>query len=201
MLLYVLYGIFLLMIGVSLRRPVGALAEARRQRANLRRELAALAAAQLPVDTSLAHLTPSLARLAEETRMLRLSLEEPLQAARAWLAADRSPWLAKVDVGDGSDLDRVDELDMSLVNARRALWDWMAAVEALSESDRETLANLGLSAGTVRGALEARDAFRRTSASALRETARIERMIAPVHAALERFESELVRATRGGVYR
>jgi hypothetical protein len=199
--LYVLYGIFLLIIGVSLRRPVGALAEGRRQRANLRRELAALAAAPLAAAATLDHLTPGLARLTEETRMLRLALEEPLQAARAWLASDRSPWLARVDVGDGSDLDRLEEVDVSLVNARRALWDWMAAVEGLAEADRETLERLGLSIGIVRGALEQRDAFRRTSAIAQRETARIEKMIAPVHAALDRFEAELVRATRTGLYR
>lgn len=199
--IYVLYGIFLLMIGVSLRRPVGALAEARRQQANLRRELAALAAAPIAAAASFDHLSPGLARLAEETRVLRLVLEEPLQAARAWLASDRSPWLARLDVGDGSDLDRVEEVDVSLVNARRALWDWMAAVEGLAEDDRETLAQLGLSVGVVRGALEQRDAFRRRSAVARRETPRIERMIAPVQVALDRFEAELVRATRTGLYR
>ncbi len=199
--LYVIYGIFLLMCGVSLRRPVGALAEARRQRANLRRELAALAAAPLVAAASLEHLSPGLARLAEETRVLRLVLEEPMQAARAWLAADRSPWLARVDVGDGSDLDRVEEVDMSLVNARRALWDWVSAVDALSEADRDALTDLGLSAGAVRGALEQRDAFRRRSAVARREVPRIEKMIAPIHAVLDRFEHELVRATRTGLYR
>lgn len=196
----VFYGVLLLIVGVSLRRPVGALAEARRQRANLRRELRALAEGTYAA-ASLEHLSPALARLVEETRLLRLALEEPLQAARAWLASDRSPWLARVDMGDGSDLDRLGELDVALVNARRAVWDWLAALDQLPEGDRVVLADLGLSAGTVRSALEARDAFRRTSARPRQESARIERMIAPLRAALDRFETSLAGATRVGPYR
>lgn len=196
----VFYGVLLLIVGVSLRRPIGALAEARRQRANLRRELRALAEGTY-VATSLEHLTPSLARLVEETRVLRLALEEPLQAARAWLASDRSPWLARVDMGDGSDLDRADEVDVALVNARRAVWDWLAAIERLPEGDRAVLADLGLSEGTVRSALEAKGAFRRTSAQPREESARIERMIAPLRASLERFETALAGSTRVGPYR
>lgn len=201
MLVVVIYCVFLLMIGVSLRRPLGALVEGRRQRANLDRELRALAEMPEPPGPLGQHLTPALARLFEETRLLRTVLEEPLQAVRAWQAADGRPWLARVDVGDGSDLDRLEEVDVALVNARRAVWDWLSAVEELPEADRETLAGLGLSSGTVRATLEERDAFRRTSAVALKESARIERMVTHLRAGLERFEGGLSRATRAGLYR
>ncbi|WAS98713.1 hypothetical protein [Nannocystis punicea] len=201
MLVVVVYCVFLLMIGVSLRRPLGALREGQRQRANLERELRALAEApELPAVTS-AHLSPALARLFDETRLLRTSLEEPLQAVRAWQAADRNPWLARVDVGDGSDLDRLEEVDVALVNARRGVWDWLGMVDDLPEADRETLAGLGLSVGAVRAALEERDAFRRTSVEARKESARIERLVMHVRAGLERFEGALSRATRAGLYR
>lgn len=201
MLLYVIYGVFLFIVGVSIRRPIGALVEGRRQQANLRRELRALEAGPVVGAARLDHLSQPLARLVEETRALRIALEEPVQAVHAWHASDRNPWLARLDVGDGSDLDRLDEVDVSLVNARRALWDWLAAVEALPEDDRATLAQLGLSAATVRGALEERGAFRRMSTAPRAESVRIERMMAPVRAALGRFEDGLVRATRATLYR
>ncbi|PCC66876.1 hypothetical protein SAMN02745121_00396 [Nannocystis exedens] len=201
MLVFLIYCVFVLMIGVSLRRPLGSLREAQRQRANLERELRALAEApDLPAVTS-AHLSPALARLFDETRLLRTALEEPLQAVRAWQAADRNPWLARVDVGDGSDLDRLEEVDVALVNARRGVWDWLGMVDDLPEADRETLARLGLSVGPVRGALEERDAFRRTSAEARKESARIERLVMHVRAGLDRFEGALSQATRAGLYR
>lgn len=201
MLIYVVYALFLLIVGVSMRRPIGALNEGRRQRANLERELRALAEAPEDAVARLDHLSPQLARVVEDTRLLRSALEEPVLAARAWLASDRSPLLARVDVGDGSDLDRLDEVDMSLVNARRSVWDWLSAVEALSEADRNTLMQLGLSTASVRAALEGRDAFRRTSAQPRQELARIERMVEPLRAVLARFEDALVRATRRGLYR
>lgn len=200
MLAFVIYCVFMLMIGVSLRRPIGALVEGRRQRANLDRELRALAAMS-PEAASSEHLTPALARLLEETRMLRIALEEPLQAVRAWQAADRRPWLGKVDVGDGSDLDRLEELDVSLVNARRAVWDWLGMVADVPESDRETLNQVGVSDAPVRAALAERDAFRRTSAVAGTELARVERLVGVVRAVLERFEAALSQASRVGPYR
>lgn len=199
--LFVAYCVFVLIIGVSLRRPIGALVEGRRQQANLRRELRALAEAAEPAAATVEHLTPSLARLVEETRLLRTALEEPVQAVRAWAASDRNPWLARVDVGDGSDLDRLGEVDVALVNARRAVWDWLETVAALPDDDQQTLARLGLSSGTVRGAFEERDAFRRTSAAARQESARIERLVGRLRAALDRFEGGLSRSTPTGPYR
>jgi len=65
LLIYIVIGV---MFTVSLRRPARALVEAGRQHANLRR---ALRAAEEASDSPYSHLTPNLARLAEETRVLR----------------------------------------------------------------------------------------------------------------------------------
>src|SRR5690606_6374977 len=68
------YCLFVLIIGVSMRRPIGALVEARRQQANLDRELRALAAEPIQEAAPSEHLTPALARLLDETRLLRIAL-------------------------------------------------------------------------------------------------------------------------------
>jgi len=198
MLLWIVYAVIVLILGISVRRPVGALGEARRQRANLRREMKSLDEAVAPEE--MPHLSRALGRLLEDTRMLRLALAEPIQAARAWYSADRSPLLARVDVGDGSDLDRCDEVDVALVNARRAVWDWVRAVEALPEADQRTLEGLGLTTGLARDLL-AGAAFQRTSRAPRRELERIEQQLQPLLASLERFETGLQQATRTGIYR
>lgn len=198
MLLWLVYAVFVLMFGVSMRRPVGALVEARRQRANLRREMRALGEAVMPEATP--HLSRSLARMLEDTRMLRHALVEPIQAARAWHSADASPLLARVDVGDGSDLDRCDEVDVALVNARRAVWDWVRAVEGLPDTDQRTLEGLGLTTGLARDLLSGA-AFQRSSRAPRRELERIEKQLHPLLASLERFEVGLQQATRTGIYR
>lgn len=198
-LFWIIYAFFGLIFAVSLRRPIGALVEARRQNQNLRRELRALGEATTAEPP--AHLSPTLARIVDETRMLRIALAEPLQAVRAWHAADASPILAQVDLGDGSDLDRCDELDMSLVNARRAVWDWCSAVEKLPDADQRLLESLGLSTGIARGLLAERNAFQRTSRAPRRERERIEAMLHPLVASLDRFEAGLMQATRTGLYR
>lgn len=196
--LWLVYAVLVLMFGVSIRRPFGALVEARRQRANLRREMKALDEAVAP--EAMPHLSRSLGRLLEDTRMLRLALAEPIQAARAWVSADGSPLLARVDVGDGSDLDRCDEVDVALVNARRAVWDWMRTVEALPDADQRTLEGLGLTTGLARDLL-AGAAFQRTSRVPRRELERIEQQLQPLLASLVRFETGLQQANRTGIYR
>lgn len=197
----VFYAVLLIIFGISLRRPFGALVEAGRQHANVRRELRALAAAAPDPAASLEHLSPNLARMVEDTRLLRVALAEPVQAARAWHAADSNRILAHVDVGDGSDLDRLDEVDFALVNARRAVWDWISAVEALPDDDQQFLAGLGLTTGIARGVLTQKDAFRRTSGRPRLEVDRIERLLLPLISSLERFETGLAAATRTTGYR
>ncbi len=198
MLLWIVYAVIVLMFGISVRRPFGALVEAGRQRANLRREMKAIGEAVLP--EAMPHLSQTLGRTLEDTRMLRLALAEPIQAARAWYSADGSPLLARVDVGDGSDLDRCDEVDVALVNARRAVWDWVRTVEALPDPDQRTLEGLGLTTGLARDLL-AGSAFQRTSRAPRRELARIEQQLQPLLASLDRFETGLQKATRTGIYR
>lgn len=199
--LWAIYAVFLIIFGISLRRPIGALVEARRQHTNLRREMRALAAAEPGGGSPLHHLSPSLVRMVEDTRLLRVALAEPVQAARAWFAADGNRILAHVDVGDGSDLDRLDEVDMALVNARRAVWDWISAVEALPDSDQQFLTGLGLTTGIARGVLTQKHAFQRTSGRARQEVDRVEQLLQPLIASLERFEAGLATATRTGGYR
>lgn len=186
------------MFVVSLRRPLRALVDARRQQSNLRRALAA-AAEEEPVDPY-THLSPGLARLVVDTRVLRSVLEEPLQAAQAWCRADANPILSKVDFGDGSDLDCCDDFDVALVNARQAVWDWVSAVAALPEGDRERLVELGLSDREARSLLAERDAFRRTSRTPKTELSRIEAQMRPLMAALDYFEAGLARS-RSAIYR
>ncbi len=198
-LLWIVYGLMALIFAVSLRRPFGALAAARRQSLNVRRELKALSEAgevEAPQ-----HLSPTLARMLEETRMLRIALAEPLQAAQAWHAADASKILAHVDIGDGSDLDRCDEVDMALVNARRAVWEWVSAVERLPDNDQRQLERLGLHTGMARGLLTERNALQRLSHTPRRELERIEQQLNPLVASLDRFETGLLRATGTNLYR
>jgi hypothetical protein len=198
-LLWIVYALMALIFAVSLRRPLGALAAARRQSLNVRRELKALSEAgevEAPQ-----HLSPTLARMLEETRMLRIALAEPLQAAQAWHAADASKILAHVDIGDGSDLDRCDEVDLALVNARRAVWEWVSAVERLPDNDQRQLERLGLHTGMARGLLTERNALQRLSHTPRRELERIEQQLNPLVASLDRFETGLLRATGTNLYR
>lgn len=197
----VLYVVMAIIFGVSLRRPLGALVEARRQHANVRRELRALASAGEATALALDHLSPNLARMVEDTRLLRIALVEPVQAARAWHAADGNRLLAHVDVGDGSDLDRLDEVDVALVNARRAVWDWVAAVESLPDSDQQFLATHGLTTGIARGVLTEKNGFQRTSGRPRQELERIEKLLLPLVASLERFEQGLAAAKQTSLYR
>jgi len=198
-LLWIVYALMALIFAVSLRRPFGALAAARRQSLNVRRELKALSEAS-EVEAP-QHLSPTLARMLEETRMLRIALAEPLQAAQAWHAADASKILAHVDIGDGSDLDRCDEVDMALVNARRAVWEWVTAVERLPDNDQRQLERLGLHTGMARGLLTERNALQRLSHTPRRELERIEQQLNPLVASLDRFETGLLRATGTSLYR
>jgi hypothetical protein len=139
--------------------------------------------------------------MVEDTRLLRIALAEPVQAARAWRAADGNRLLAHVDVGDGSDLDRLDEVDVALVNARRAVWDWIAAVESLPDRDQQFLASLGLTTGIARGVLTEKNGFQRLSGRPRQELERIERLLTPLLASLERFEAELAAAKKSTLYR
>jgi len=192
--LYVVVGTI---ITISMRRPLRALVDARRQSTNLRK---ALAAAEEDSSEPFAHLPPGLARLGQDTQVLTSLLQEPIQAAQAWYRSDNSPILSKVDLGDGSDLDRCDDYDLALVNARQAVWDWLSTIASLSEQDRATLDELGLSDNDARELLAARNAFSRISRTAKIELERLEAQVKPLLASLQYFEAGLLRA-RIGIYR
>lgn len=125
----------------------------------------------------LAHLGDALARVARETRTLRISLESPLQAIRDHLAPD----LTRSD-------EDIEAFDAVLLEATREVGMWLAMIDGLQPHERQELEALGAGPGPVRGAMEAENgAFERAHARApgrapldqrfeaiLRELARVE---------------------------
>lgn len=105
---------------------------------------------EMPLDT--AHLTGGLARLAAQTRIVRLALETPLRRFSSRVAAD-TPWRRR---------ERCDEFDRALVDARMAIWEWLLSVRALDEWDRSVLTRLGLSPQTLQRVLFTPGVFERT---------------------------------------
>jgi hypothetical protein len=96
---------------------------------------------EAPLQTE--HLTPSLARLAQDTRLLRVSLEAPVRQIREQLVGD-------LDSARNEDLEGFDNM---LMNVSRQLGDWVRMVEQLPATDATWLQDLGLSAEPVRDAL------------------------------------------------
>ncbi|MCA9657609.1 MAG: hypothetical protein KC486_04650 [Myxococcales bacterium] len=92
----------------------------------------------------LGHLTPSLRRLALETRTLRISLESPIRALRELLHAD----LTRTQ-------EDIDAVDHALMEATRQVSDWLVVVDRLSESDRQRLDDVGGTPEPVRAVLNA----------------------------------------------
>lgn len=88
------------------------------------------------------HLSPSLGRLARETRTLRLSLESPIRMVHDLLGTD----LTRTQ-GD------LEAIDAALLEATRACGEWLAMIEALPEVDSSRLADLGIGGAFVREAL------------------------------------------------
>lgn len=84
---------------------------------------------------STAHLSPRLADLAVQARIVRLSLATPLQRYQAPLLHD-TPWGRRA---------ACDQYDLAIADARRALWEWLLLFRRLGEPDRALLTSLGLS--------------------------------------------------------
>ncbi len=122
----------------------------RARRAVLSRRLADMDV-DLPLSTG--HLSPALADLTCQARMLRLVLATPLQRIPEGTWRD-TPWRRR---------QRCDEYDRALVEARRALWDWLRSARRLPVTDRVLLSNLGLSLRSVAAALFAPGVLERTS--------------------------------------
>jgi hypothetical protein len=96
---------------------------------------------EAPLQTE--HLSPPLARLAHETRLLRVSLEAPVRHIRELLVGD-------LDSARNEDLEGFDNM---LMNVSRQLGEWLRVVDELPATDAASLQDLGLSAEPVRSAL------------------------------------------------
>jgi hypothetical protein len=89
------------------------------------------------------HLSPPLARLAQDTRLLRVSLEAPVRQVRELLVGD-------LDSARNEDLSAFDNM---LMTTSRQLGDWLRVVDQLPATDATSLQDLGLSPEPVRNAL------------------------------------------------
>ncbi len=114
----------------------------RARRARARRLALARRLEQMHVDLPLdvQHLPPSLGQLAVQARVVRLVLETPLHRFLDTPLRE-TPWGRR---------ERCDDYDLAVVEARRALWEWLGQVGRLDRSDRVLLGQLGLGMG-VRG--------------------------------------------------
>jgi len=122
------------------------------------------------------HLSPGLRHLAEGTRLLRIALESPIQDVLA-LGRGEFHEIAAQDL---------DAFDNMLMDLSRQLTDWVHAVDTLADSDRATLADIGVGAGLVRRALlESGGAFERKH---LRDHNSV-----PMHRRLRQIADELLR--------
>ncbi len=90
-----------------------------------------------------AHLSPRLAELAGQARVVRLLLATPLHRYQR-PALHETPWGRRA---------RCDQYDRALGDARRALWDWLLLFRGLGERDRHVLGGLGVSLAPFYGAL------------------------------------------------
>lgn len=105
----------------------------RRRRLAREREILALVE-EIPVG-NIGHLSPRLAELAAQARVVRLLLATPL-------CRYHPPVLRETPWGRRS---RCDQYDLALSDARRALWDWLLLFRSLGERDRYVLGGLGVS--------------------------------------------------------
>ncbi len=92
---------------------------------------------------SAAHLSPSLAHLTAQARVVRLMLATPLRRGEPPLLRE-TPWGRRA---------RCDEYDLALGDARRALWEWLLLFRRLGERDRHVLHALGVSVAPFYSAL------------------------------------------------
>lgn len=89
------------------------------------------------------HLSPPLAQLARDTRLLRIGLEAPVFRVREMLVGN-------LDTASSEDLDSFDNMLMDL---SRQLSDWTQAIDRLPPNERATLQDLGLGPEQIRNTL------------------------------------------------
>lgn len=141
------------------------------------------AQAEAPLHTE--HLTPPLAALLQETRLLRISLEAPVRQIQEFLVGD-------LDTASTEDLDGFDNM---LMTTSRLLGDWITMVERLPENDLATFHDLGLSADPVRHAL-IREGWSFDRKNLRGPGGTMDKRISDVIAALTRMETQLQTTRR-----
>jgi hypothetical protein len=126
----------------------------RTRRVRARRRALARRLEQLHVDLPLdvRHLTPGLGRVAVGARMVRLVLETPLHRFIETPLRE-TPWGRR---------ERCDDYDLAVGEARRALWEWLRAVDRLGSPDRAVLGQLGLEVGRLWAVLRQPGVFERS---------------------------------------
>lgn len=92
----------------------------------------------------LSHLSSTLARVARETRTLRISLESPLRAIREFMRTD----LTRTE-------DDLEAIDAALMEATREIGEWLGMIDGLPDHERGDMEAMGASAGPIRAALAA----------------------------------------------
>jgi len=97
--------------------------------------------AEAPLEVE--HLSPPLARLAQDTRLIRISFEAPVQRIREMIIGD-------LDTTSTEDLDGFDNMLMSV---SRQLGDWLQMVDRLPANEAASLRDLGLGPEPIRDAL------------------------------------------------
>jgi len=113
-----------------------AMVQGRTRRRRRRAVARTLAAIDHDTPVALGHLSPALARVAAATRLVRLQLETPLsRLAAAQPRLHELPWRRR---------ERLVDYDVALVDARRALWEWLGVLAALGTADKQLLGGLGL---------------------------------------------------------
>lgn len=133
-LLVVVFGVLFLLVAAFSAYGIYAML-----RANQRNQ-AYLRDAKVEAPLQLDHLSAPLRRVAEDARMLRVSLEGPIRDVRAM----RTGQTTGVDT---------DAFDTMLMNVSREVAEWLEEVGRLSDGDAGRLEDLGDAPGRVRDML------------------------------------------------
>ncbi len=141
---------------------------------------------EAPLQTE--HLTPPLARLAHETRILRVSLEAPVRQIRELLVDD-------IDSARNEDLE---SFDIMLLNVSRQLGDWLRTIDHLPANDAASLQDLALGPEPIRSAL-VREGWTFDRKHLRGPGGTMDQRISHIIAELQRFETQLQSTRR--VYR
>ena len=136
----------------------------------------------------LAHLSGPLARVVEDTRLLRVSLESPVRAIREFIDGDFD-----------ATAEDVDGFDTMLLNVSRQLADWLGHIDRLPDTERDRMLEMGGDPAKVRAAFYAEGgAFERRNLR-MRGQPRMDLRLQHVMGELQRIEESLQAPER--VYR